>query len=131
MDVALLTVIGIVAVALVFDYTNGFHDLLQFHRVRLLRHQGGQHRRADRQAGLRQRGGDLRRRDRGDPVELQHLVAAAADLVVACADRWAGRRRAGQGGLEAIKASSVQKAVVFMVVSPVVGLVLAGCSWRC
>jgi PiT family inorganic phosphate transporter len=25
-DVALLTVIGIVAVALLFDYTNGFHD---------------------------------------------------------------------------------------------------------
>ena len=26
MDLALLTVIGIVAVALLFDYTNGFHD---------------------------------------------------------------------------------------------------------
>jgi inorganic phosphate transporter, PiT family len=26
MDLALLTVIGIVVVALLFDYTNGFHD---------------------------------------------------------------------------------------------------------
>jgi inorganic phosphate transporter, PiT family len=26
MDIALLTVIGIVAIALLFDYTNGFHD---------------------------------------------------------------------------------------------------------
>ena len=26
MDIALLTVVGIVAIALLFDYTNGFHD---------------------------------------------------------------------------------------------------------
>jgi PiT family inorganic phosphate transporter len=31
-----------------------------------------------------------------------------------------------KGGLEAIKASSVQKALVFLVVSPIAGLVLAG-----
>jgi hypothetical protein len=51
--------------------------LLQLHRLRLLRHQGGQHRRADRQARLRQRGRDLRGPAGGDSLELPHLVATA------------------------------------------------------
>ena len=63
-------------------------------------------------------------------MELHHLVAAAADLVLAWADRGAGRGRAGKGGLEAIKASSVQKAALFIVISPVAGLLLAaGLMW--
>ncbi len=122
-DLALLSVIAIVLLALVFDFTNGFHDaansiatvvstrvltprmaviwaaLLQLRRVPGLPDRGGQHRRQDRRPGRGQRGGDLRRAGRGHRLELPHLVAGAAHLLVARAHRRLRRGRGGQGRL--------------------------------
>jgi PiT family inorganic phosphate transporter len=53
-------------------------------------------------------------------------VAAPADLILARLIGGLVGAGLAKGGVEAIKASSVQKAVVFLVVSPVAGLLLAG-----
>ena len=65
-------------------------------------------------------------------MELPDLVPAPADLVIARPHRGAGRAGLAKGGLEAIKASSVQTAALFIVISPVAGLLLAaGLMWLC
>jgi PiT family inorganic phosphate transporter len=150
MDVVLLTVIGIVAVALVFDYTNGFHDsansISTIVATGVLR---------PRLAVLWAAFfnfiafaffGTKVANTVGQTVKPGYVSVAVIFAAVAGAILWnyatwwlrlptssshaliGGLVGAGlaKGGLEAIKASSVQKAVVFLVISPIAGLLLAG-----
>ena len=115
----LAIVIAVVVVALVFDYTNGFHDAANAiatsvstraltPRIALIAGRGHELRRrpprpggrAHRQRRDRRRGaGDAGLVDRAgrparrDHVEPDHLVLRAALVVVARADRRPGRRR--------------------------------------
>ncbi len=122
MDANLLAVIGLIVVALVFDYINGFHDaansiatvvstrvlsprqgghlggVLQLHRRVHLRHRGRQDRRLGPGRHLhRQLHGDLRRPDRRDRLGPDHLVLRAADELVARAHRRLRRGGGDQG----------------------------------
>jgi hypothetical protein len=116
----------IITLALVFDFTNGFHDaansiatvvstrvlsprwavvwaaffnFVAFAGVRRARGED------DRQGHGGSRGGDARHRARraarGAGVEPAHVVVGAADVVVARADRRVRRRRGGLGGVRA------------------------------
>jgi inorganic phosphate transporter, PiT family len=150
MDLVLLTVIGIVAVALLFDYTNGFHDsansISTIVATGVLR---------PRLAVLWAAFfnfiafvffGTKVANTVGQTVKPGFASVAVIFAAVTGAILWnyttwwlrlptssshaliGGLVGAGlaKGGLEAIKAASVQKAVVFLVVSPVAGLLLAG-----
>ena len=117
------TLVVLVAIALVFDFMNGFHDaansiatvvstgvlrphqavrlgrVLQFRRDLHLppegRGDGRQgHRRPARDRSLR----DLRRADRRDRLEPDHLVLRHPVELLACADRRHDRRDDRQGG---------------------------------
>ena len=119
---ALPILIGLIAVALLFDFLNGLHDaansiativstrvlppqyavalggVLQLHRLPVLRpacrqhHRHGHHRRRASSTA-----GDLRGADRRHRLEPDHLVARHSLVEFARADRRAGRRGHRQG----------------------------------
>jgi PiT family inorganic phosphate transporter len=154
MDLALLTVIGIIAVALLFDYTNGFHDsansISTIVATRVLR---------PRLAVLWAAFfnfiafaffGTKVANTVGQTVKPGFASVAVIFAALLGAVMWnyltwwlrlptssshaliGGLVGAGlaKGGLEAIKASSVQKAALFIVISPLAGLLLAaGLMW--
>jgi inorganic phosphate transporter, PiT family len=154
MDVVLLTVIGIVVVALLFDYTNGFHDsansISTIVATGVLR---------PRLAVLWAAFfnfiafvffGTKVANTVGQTVKPGFASVAVIFAALLGAILWnyltwwlrlptssshaliGGLVGAGlaKGGLEAIKASSVQKAALFIVISPVAGLlVAAGLMW--
>jgi inorganic phosphate transporter, PiT family len=154
MDVVLLTVIGIVVVALLFDYTNGFHDsansISTIVATGVLR---------PRLAVLWAAFfnfiafvffGTKVANTVGQIVKPGFASVAVIFAALLGAILWnyltwwlrlptssshaliGGLVGAGlaKGGLEAIKASSVQKAALFIVISPVAGLlVAAGLMW--
>jgi PiT family inorganic phosphate transporter len=154
MDVVLFTVIGIVVVALLFDYTNGFHD--SANSISTIVPTGV----------LRPRlavlwaaffnfiafvfFGTKVANTVGQTVKPGFASVAVIFAALLGAILWnyltwwlrlptssshaliGGLVGAGlaKGGLEAIKASSVQKAALFIVISPVAGLlVAAGLMW--
>ena len=114
--------IGLIAVALLFDFLNGLHDaansiatvvatrvlrpqtggrvggVLQFHRVRRVRPaRGADGRDGHRQRRCRGRKRDLRRADGRDRVERRHLVARHSVEQQPRADRRTRRRRHREG----------------------------------
>ena len=148
MDVALLTLIGLIALALLFDYTNGFHDaanaIATVVATRVLK---------PRWAVLWAAGwnfvafffvGTAVANTVGGTVDLQYFGPAVVFSALLGAVVWnftswhlglptssshalvGGLVGAGltAGGLSAIKGESVQKTALFIVVSPVAGLVL-------
>ena len=148
MDVALLTLIGLIALALLFDYTNGFHDaanaIATVVATRVLK---------PRWAVLWAAGwnfvafffvGTAVANTVGGTVDLQYFGPAVVFSALLGAVVWnftswhlglptssshalvGGLVGAGltAGGLSAIKGESVQKTALFIAVSPVAGLVL-------
>ena len=154
-----LYVLAIVAVALVFDFINGFHDSANsiatvvstrvlspgvavvwaavFNVARGVRGRdgGGQDHRqgTDRAVG----GGSQphpQRADRRDLLEPHHLVRRPAELVQPRAHRRPGRRGHRQGRVPGAPAGRLGLPVSFIFVSPLLGMVLAltltvGLSW--
>jgi PiT family inorganic phosphate transporter len=149
MDIILLAVIGIIAVALVFDYTNGFHDsansISTIVATGVLK---------PRWAVLwaaffnfiafvffgTKVANTIGSTVKPEFASIAVIFAALAGAIVWNYLTWwfglpsssshaliGGLVGAGiaKGGLEAIKASSVTKAALFIVVSPIVGLLLA------
>jgi len=148
MDLALLTLIGLIALALLFDYTNGFHDaanaIATVVATRVLK---------PRWAVLWAAAwnfiafffvGTAVANTVGGTVDLQYFGPAVVFSALLGAIVWnftswhlglptssshalvGGLVGAGltAGGLSAIKGESVQKTALFIVVSPVAGLVL-------
>ena len=119
MDLLLISVIAVIVIALIFDFTNGFHDAansvatvvatralpgevgarllgrLQLPGVLRRRHGRGQHRRQDGQERVRGSRAGLRRPVRGHRLELPHLALRHAVLVQPRHHRRPGRRRTG------------------------------------
>ena len=149
MDLAI--VIAVVVVALVFDYTNGFHDAANAiatsistraltPRIALMlaavmnfvgallgqevAHDrlGHDHDRPGRQPRAGHRDGRAARRDHLEP---DHLVLRPALVVVARADRRAGRRRHCRRRRASRGTRCIEKVVIPMIVSPLVGFALA------
>ena len=132
MDAAFVALVVIVLVALAFDYTNGFHDAANAIAVavstKALTPRVALALAAvmnlvgalistevaktvgegiiDPPAGRRRAGDRLRRPDRGDHLEPDHLVLRAALVVLARAHRRPGRRRAGRRPLGAVDGRS-------------------------
>jgi PiT family inorganic phosphate transporter len=154
MDLALLTVIGIVAVALLFDYTNGFHDsansISTIVATRVLRPRWAVLWAAFFNFIAFAFFGTKVANTVGQTVKPGFASVAVIFAALLGAVLWnyltwwlrlptssshaliGGLVGAGlaKGGLEAIKASSVQKAALFIVISPVAGLLLAaGLMW--
>jgi inorganic phosphate transporter, PiT family len=154
MDLALLTVVGIVAVTLLFDYTNGFHDsansVSTIVATRVLRPRWAVLWAAFFNFIAFAFFGTKVANTVGQTVKPEFSSVAVIFAAVAGAILWnyatwwlrlptssshaliGGLVGAGlaKGGLEAIKASSVQKAALFIVVSPLAGLLLAaGLMW--
>ncbi len=150
MDIALLTVIGIVAIALLFDYTNGFHDsansVSTIVATRVLRPRWAVLWAAFFNFIAFLFFGTKVANTIGQTVKPAFSSVAVIFAAVLGAIVWnyvtwwlrlpsssshaliGGLVGAGlaKGGMEAIKLSSVQKAGVFIVVSPIAGLLLAG-----
>jgi inorganic phosphate transporter, PiT family len=150
MDLALLTVIGIVAVALLFDYTNGFHDsansISTIIATRVLRPRFAVLWAAFFNFIAFASFGTKVANTVGSVVKPAFTSVAVIFAALVGAILWnyttwwlrlptssshaliGGLVGAGlaKGGLEAIKTASVQKALVFIVISPIAGLVLAG-----
>jgi PiT family inorganic phosphate transporter len=150
MDLALLTVIGIVAVALLFDYTNGFHDsansISTIIATRVLRPRFAVLWAAFFNFIAFAFFGTKVANTVGSVVAPAFTSVAVIFAALVGAILWnyttwwlrlptssshaliGGLVGAGlaKGGLEAIKTASVQKALVFIVISPIAGLVLAG-----
>ena len=147
MDSNFLAVVGLILVALTFDYINGFHDAansiatvvstrvlspgkavdlgggFQLHRRLHVRHRGRQdRRRGTRRHPHRDVRGDFRRSDRRDRVGPDHVVLRAADELVARADRRLCRRGSGKGRMGAIIVSGWTKTLIFIVLAPLIGL---------
>ena len=149
-DVTLLAVVGLIALALLFDYTNGFHDsansIATVVATRVLR---------PRWAVLWAAGwnfvafffvGTAVANTIGQTVTSQYFGLAVVFAALLGALTWnftswhlglptssshalvGGLVGAGltAGGLSAIKAESVEKTALFVVISPVAGLVLGG-----
>jgi inorganic phosphate transporter, PiT family len=150
MDIALLTVVGIVAIALLFDYTNGFHDsansISTIVATRVLRPRWAVLWAAFFNFIAFLFFGTKVANTIGQTVKPAFSSVAVIFAAVLGAIVWnyltwwlrlptssshaliGGLVGAGlaKGGIDAIKLSSVQKAGVFIVVSPVAGLLLAG-----
>jgi PiT family inorganic phosphate transporter len=150
MDIALLTVVGIVAIALLFDYTNGFHDsansISTIVATRVLRPRWAVLWAAFFNFIAFLFFGTKVANTIGQTVKPAFSSVAVIFAAVAGAIVWnyvtwwlrlpsssshaliGGLLGAGlaKGGIDAIKLSSVQKAGVFIVVSPIAGLLLAG-----
>ena len=119
-----LAVVGLILVALIFDYINGFHDaansiatvvstrvlspgkaviwaaVLQLRRRVPVRHRRGEDgRRRNRRYPRRHLLGHLRGADWRHRLGPDHVVLRAADQLVARADRRLCRRRRGEGGI--------------------------------
>ena len=117
-SLALPMLVGLVALALAFDFLNGLHDaansiatvvstrvlrpvygrllgrVLQFRRdcrIRAARRANPRHRDHRRRRG--QRGRDFRRAGRGHRLEYRELASCVPDEQFACLDRRAARRR--------------------------------------
>jgi inorganic phosphate transporter, PiT family len=149
MDIALLTVVGVVAVALLFDYTNGFHDsansISTIVATRVLRPRWAVLWAAFFNFIAFVFFGTKVANTVGQTVKPGFSSVAVIFAAVFGAILWnyatwwlrlpsssshaliGGLVGAGlaKGGLEAIKLSSVQKAAVFIVVSPIAGLLVA------
>ena len=150
MDIALLTVVGIVAIALLFDYTNGFHDsansISTIVATRVLRPRWAVLWAAFFNFIAFLFFGTKVANTIGQTVKPAFSSVAVIFAAVLGAIVWnyvtwwlrlptssshaliGGLVGAGlaKGGIDAIKLSSVQKAGVFIVVSPIAGLLLAG-----
>ncbi|HEX8861417.1 MAG TPA: inorganic phosphate transporter [Actinomycetes bacterium] len=150
MDIALLTVVGIVAIALLFDYTNGFHDsansISTIVATRVLRPRWAVLWAAFFNFIAFLFFGTKVANTIGQTVKPAFSSVAVIFAAVLGAIVWnyvtwwlrlptssshaliGGLLGAGlaKGGIDAIKLSSVQKAGVFIVVSPIAGLLLAG-----
>jgi inorganic phosphate transporter, PiT family len=150
MDIALLTVVGIVAIALLFDYTNGFHDsansISTIVATRVLRPRWAVLWAAFFNFIAFLFFGTKVANTIGQTVEPAFSSVAVIFAAVLGAIVWnyvtwwlrlptssshaliGGLVGAGlaKGGMEAIKLSSVQKAGLFIVISPIAGLLLAG-----
>ena len=149
MDTNLLAVVGLIVVALVFDYINGFHDAANsiatvvstrvlspgkaviwaafFNFVAAFTFGTAVAKTVG--SGLVDIRivtllGDLRRADRRDRLGPDHLVLRAADQLVARADRRLRRRGGRQGGLRAIIPAGWTKTLIFIVLAPLIGMVL-------
>ena len=144
-------VVIIIAIALAFDFFNGFHDaansiatvvstrvlspqqavawaaFFNFVGVPDLRHEGGGDDRERRGGpGVLDNARDLRRPDRCDRMGHDHLVARPAD-VAPRTPSIGGHGRGGASrtpGWAALIACGLQKIAVFIVLSPMVGLLL-------
>jgi inorganic phosphate transporter, PiT family len=149
MDIALLTVVGVVAVALLFDYTNGFHDsansISTIVATRVLRPHWAVLWAAFFNFIAFVFFGTRVANTVGQTVKpgfssVAVIFAALFGAILWNYSTWwlrlpsssshaliGGLVGAGvaKGGLEAIKLSSVQKAAVFIVVSPIAGLLVA------
>ena len=149
MDIALLTVVGVVAVALLFDYTNGFHDsansISTIVATRVLRPHWAVLWAAFFNFIAFVFFGTRVANTVGQTVKPGFSSVAVIFAALFGAILWnyatwwlrlpsssshaliGGLVGAGvaKGGLEAIKLSSVQKAAVFIVVSPIAGLLVA------
>jgi PiT family inorganic phosphate transporter len=150
MDIALLTVVGIVAIALLFDYTNGFHDsansVSTIVATRVLRPRWAVLWAAFFNFIAFLFFGTKVANTIGQTVKPAFSSVAVIFAAVLGAIIWnyvtwwlrlpsssshaliGGLVGAGlaKGGVDAIKLSSVQKAGAFIVVSPIAGLLLAG-----
>jgi PiT family inorganic phosphate transporter len=150
MDIALLTVVGIVAIALLFDYTNGFHDsansISTIVATRVLRPRWAVLWAAFFNFIAFLFFGTKVANTIGQTVKPAFSSVAVIFAAVLGAIVWnyvtwwlrlpsssshaliGGLVGAGlaKGGIDAIKLSSVQKAGLFIVVSPIAGLLLAG-----
>jgi PiT family inorganic phosphate transporter len=150
MDIALLTVVGIVAIALLFDYTNGFHDsansISTIVATRVLRPRWAVLWAAFFNFIAFLFFGTKVANTIGQTVKPAFSSVAVIFAAVLGAIVWnyvtwwlrlptssshaliGGLVGAGlaKGGIDAIRLSSVQKAGVFIVVSPIAGLLLAG-----
>jgi PiT family inorganic phosphate transporter len=149
MDLALLTVTGVVAIALLFDYTNGFHDsansISTIVATRVLRPRWAVVWAAFFNFIAFAFFGTKVANTVGQTVKPAFTGVAVIFAAVLGAILWnyatwwlriptssshaliGGLVGAGiaRGGLEAIKASSVQKAALFIVISPIAGMLLA------
>jgi PiT family inorganic phosphate transporter len=144
MDIALLTVVGIVAIALLFDYTNGFHDsansISTIVATRVLRPRWAVLWAAFFNFIAFLFFGTKVANTIGQTVEPAFSSVAVIFAAVLGAIVWnyvtwwlrlpTSSSHALIGGLVgaglAIKLSSVQKAGLFIVISPIAGLLLAG-----
>jgi PiT family inorganic phosphate transporter len=150
MDLVLMTVIGITLIALLFDYTNGFHDsansISTIVATRVLRPRWAVLWAAFFNFIAFVFFGTKVADTIGQTVKLEYAGVAVIFAAVFGAIVWnfatwwlrlptssshaliGGLVGAGlaRGGVEAIKLASVQKAALFIVVSPVAGMVLAG-----
>jgi PiT family inorganic phosphate transporter len=150
MDAAFVTLALLVALALAFDFMNGFHDaansiatvvstgvlkpyqavawaaFFNFVAICAVRAEGGRHRRqGHRRPGLRRPLRDLRRAGRRDHLEHRHLVLRHSVEFVACADRRHDRRRRSRRrASDALVGSGIIKTAIFILVSPLLGFVL-------
>jgi PiT family inorganic phosphate transporter len=149
MDVTLISLIGLISLALLFDYTNGFHDsansVATIIATRVLRPRFAVAWAAFFNFVAFLVFGTAVADTVGSTVKADHIGLAVVFAALLGAITWnfgswhlglptssshaliGGLVGAGlaRGGVDAIKASSVQKAFVFLVLSPVAGLVVA------
>ncbi|SDF71224.1 inorganic phosphate transporter [Klenkia brasiliensis] len=150
MDLALWTLVGLVALALLFDYTNGFHDaansIATVVATRVLRPRWAVAWAAGWNCAAFFFVGTAVANTVGQTVDAQFLGPAVVFAALLGAVVWnfaswhlglptssshalvGGLVGAGlaAGGLAAIKGGSVEKTALFIVVSPVAGLLLGG-----
>ena len=151
MDATLLAVMALIAVALIFDYINGFHDaansIATVVSTRVLtpgqavvwaatfnflaafgfgtavaKTVGAGHDRPDD----RHVGRDLQRPDGRDRLGSDHVVRRPAHQLVACAGRWLCRRRRlpRPASVGARSSSGWTKTLIFIVLAPLMGMAL-------